>query len=89
MIILYNIWKFKSIKKDLYYTNGRDITSINKNLCTLYSVPKKRFILLRTLIATLLFWILACFTPQQKIDKKDFKTFFYASFFGMVLKSLN
>jgi len=31
MIILYNIWKFKSIKKNLYYTNGRDITSINKS----------------------------------------------------------
>ena len=46
------------------------------------------FILLRTLIATLLFWILACLTPQQKIDKKDFKTFFYASFFGMVLNML-
>ena len=46
------------------------------------------FILLRTLIATLLFWILACFTPQQKIDKKDFKIFFFASFFGMVLNML-
>lgn len=46
------------------------------------------FILLRTLIATLLFWILAYFTPQQKIDKKDFKIFFFASFFGMVLNML-
>lgn len=46
------------------------------------------FILLRTCIATVLFWILGCFTPQQKIDKKDFKTFLYASFFGMVLNML-
>ena len=46
------------------------------------------FILLRTCIATILFWILGCFTPQQKIDKKDFKIFVYASFFGMVLNML-
>lgn len=46
------------------------------------------FILLRTCIATVLFWILSCFTPQQKIDKKDFKIFLYASFFGMVLNML-
>ena len=38
------------------------------------------FILLRTLTATLLFWILAYFTPQQKIDKKISKPSFMLHF---------
>jgi len=41
-------------------------------------------VLLRILGATILFWVLASFMPKEKIDKKDYKTFFLAAVFGVV-----
>ncbi|MFD2822663.1 DMT family transporter [Lacinutrix iliipiscaria] len=45
-------------------------------------------VLLRILGATILFWILDAFMPKEKIDKKDFKTFFLAAVFGVVTNML-
>jgi len=46
------------------------------------------FILLRVLGATCLFWIFSIFAPKEKIDRKDFITFFFASIFGIALNML-
>lgn len=45
-------------------------------------------VLLRILGAAILFWILASFMPKEKIDKKDYKTFFLAAVFGVVTNML-
>ncbi|MGB1307313.1 MAG: DMT family transporter [Oceanihabitans sp.] len=45
-------------------------------------------VLLRVLGATVLFWILGSFMPKEKIDKKDYKTFFLAAIFGVVTNML-
>lgn len=46
------------------------------------------FILLRIIGATILFWILSIFTPNEKIDRKDYKKFFVAAIFGIALNML-
>jgi drug/metabolite transporter (DMT)-like permease len=46
------------------------------------------FIVVRVLGATVLFWIFSIFTPKEKIDRKDFITFFFASIFGIALNML-
>lgn len=46
------------------------------------------FILLRLIGATALFWILSLFTKSEKIDRKDFLIFFFASIFGIALNML-
>ena len=46
------------------------------------------FIFLRVLGAAILFWILSIFTPKQKVDPKDYITFFLASIFGIALNML-
>lgn len=46
------------------------------------------FIFIRVLGAAILFWILSFFTPKQKIETKDFITFFLASVFGIALNML-
>ena len=46
------------------------------------------FILLRILGATTLFWVLSLFTKNEKIERKDFLTFFFASVFGVALNML-
>lgn len=46
------------------------------------------FILLRVVGAACLFWIFSIFAPKEKIDKKDFITFFFASVFGIALNML-
>lgn len=46
------------------------------------------FILIRLLGATALFWIFSLFTKSEKIEKKDFLTFFFASIFGIALNML-
>lgn len=46
------------------------------------------FVLLRVAGATLLFWVLSLFMPQQKIEKKDFIKLFAASLFGVVINML-
>ncbi|MDO6595694.1 DMT family transporter [Oceanihabitans sp. 2_MG-2023] len=46
------------------------------------------FVLLRVIGAAILFWILDCFMPKEKIDRKDFKTFFLAAVFGVATNML-
>lgn len=46
------------------------------------------FILVRIIGATALFWLVSLFTKNEKIDRKDFKTFVFASFFGIALNML-
>ena len=46
------------------------------------------FILLRVTGAAILFWIFSFFAPKEKIDRKDFLTFFFASIFGIALNML-
>ncbi|MCT4629736.1 DMT family transporter [Winogradskyella sp.] len=46
------------------------------------------FVLLRVAGATLLFWIISLFIPQQKIKKSDFPKLFAASIFGVVINML-
>jgi drug/metabolite transporter (DMT)-like permease len=47
------------------------------------------FIVLRTSISCLLFWIVSLFMPSEKIDRKDYKTFLWAAFFGMNINMLS
>ena len=46
------------------------------------------FIMLRLLGATALFWIISCFTPKEKVDKKDFIIMIIASILGMCINML-
>ena len=46
------------------------------------------FIMLRLLGATALFWIISCFTPKEKVDKKDFIIIIIASILGMCINML-
>lgn len=46
------------------------------------------FILLRIIGATALFWCFSFIGPKEKIEKKDFLTFFLASIFGIALNML-
>lgn len=46
------------------------------------------FILVRIIGATALFWLLSLFTKNEKIERKDFLTFFFASIFGIALNML-
>jgi drug/metabolite transporter (DMT)-like permease len=46
------------------------------------------FILLRVAGAAILFWLFSFFAPKEKIDRKDFIMFFFASIFGIVLNML-
>ncbi len=47
------------------------------------------FIMLRLLGATALFWIISCFTPKEKVDKKDFIIMIIASILGMCINMLS
>jgi drug/metabolite transporter (DMT)-like permease len=46
------------------------------------------FIALRVGGAAILFWVVSLFAPKEKIEPKDFKTFFLASIFGVVVNML-
>ncbi|WP_046743280.1 DMT family transporter [Kordia zhangzhouensis] len=46
------------------------------------------FILLRVAGAATLFWLFSMFAPKEKIDRKDFITFFFAAIFGIALNML-
>lgn len=46
------------------------------------------FIALRVGGAAILFWVVSLFAPKEKIERKDFKTFFLASIFGVVVNML-
>jgi drug/metabolite transporter (DMT)-like permease len=46
------------------------------------------FIMLRLLGATLIFWLISLFTPNEKIEKKDFLKILIASILGMCVNML-
>ena len=46
------------------------------------------FVVLRILGATLLFWLLSLFVKKEKIDTKDYLTFFFAAVFGVAVNML-
>lgn len=46
------------------------------------------FILIRSIGATILFWLLTFFAPKEKIDKKDFPRIMAAAFFGVAFNQL-
>ncbi len=46
------------------------------------------FVLVRLIGATVLFWLMSLFLPKTKIDRKDFKTIFFASVFGVFINML-
>ena len=46
------------------------------------------FIMLRLLGATLIFWLISVFTPNEKIEKKDFLKILIASILGMCVNML-
>lgn len=46
------------------------------------------FILIRVAGATALFWLFSFLGPKEKIDRKDYLTFFYAAIFGVALNML-
>lgn len=45
-------------------------------------------VLARVLGATILFWLLGLFFKREKIDRKDYLTFFYAAIFGVMINML-
>jgi len=46
------------------------------------------FILIRIAGATALFWLFSFLGPKEKIERKDYLTFFYAAIFGVALNML-
>jgi len=46
------------------------------------------FVLLRVIGATALFWLMSLFLPKEKIERKDFKTIFFAAVFGVFVNML-
>lgn len=46
------------------------------------------FVLLRVIGATALFWLMSLFLPNEKIERKDFKTIFFAAVFGVFVNML-
>ncbi|MBT8245987.1 MAG: DMT family transporter [Winogradskyella sp.] len=46
------------------------------------------FVLLRIICATALFWLMSLFLPKEKIEKKDFKTIFFAAVFGVFINMI-
>ncbi len=65
----------------LNYTFAK--TVINENF-----VKPFAFVLLRVVGAMVLFWILGLFSKQEKIERKDFITFFLAAVFGVAVNML-
>ena len=62
--------------------------TIAKNVMNENFIKPFGFVLLRVIGATALFWIISIFLPKQKIDKKDYLTFFVAALFGVVINML-
>jgi drug/metabolite transporter (DMT)-like permease len=65
----------------LNYTFAKIV--INENF-----VKPFAFVLLRVGGATLLFWVLGLFFKQEKIDLKDYFTFFFGALFGVAINML-
>ena len=61
--------------------------TIAKEVMPIY-VGSSGFIMLRLLGATLIFWLISLFTPNEKIEKKDFLKILLASILGMCVNML-
>lgn len=59
-----------------------------KNLINEGFVSPTALVLLRVSGATVLFWLVTAFFPKEKIAPKDFITFIFAAFFGVVVNML-
>jgi len=61
--------------------------TIAKEVMPIY-IGSSGFIMLRLLGATLIFWLISLFTPNEKIEKKDFLKILLASILGMCVNML-
>ena len=61
--------------------------SVAKEVMPIY-IGSSGFIMLRLLGATLIFWLISLFTPNEKIEKKDFLKILLASILGMCVNML-
>ena len=61
--------------------------TIAKEVMPIY-IGSSGFIMLRLLGATLIFWLISLFTPNEKIEKKDFLIILLASILGMCVNML-
>jgi drug/metabolite transporter (DMT)-like permease len=59
-----------------------------KNIINDGFVSSTALVLLRVAGATALFWLVTAFFPKEKIALKDFITFIFAAFFGVVINML-
>ena len=61
--------------------------TVAKEVMPVY-IGSSGFIMLRLLGATLIFWLISLFTPNEKIEKKDFLKILLASILGMCINML-
>ena len=61
--------------------------TVAKEVMPVY-IGSSGFIMLRLLGATLIFWLISLFTPNEKIEKKDFLKILIASILGMCVNML-
>ena len=61
--------------------------TIAKEVMPIY-IGSSGFIMLRLLGATSIFWLISLFTPNEKIEKKDFFKILLASVLGMCINML-
>ena len=61
--------------------------TVAKEVMPIY-IGSSGFIMLRLLGATLIFWIISLFTPNEKIEKRDFFKILLASVLGMCINML-
>ena len=61
--------------------------TVAKEVMPVY-IGSSGFIMLRLLGATLIFWLISLFTPNEKIEKKDFLRILLASILGMCINML-
>jgi drug/metabolite transporter (DMT)-like permease len=61
--------------------------TVAKEVMPIY-IGSSGFIMLRLLGATLIFWIISLFTPNEKIEKRDFFKILLASILGMCINML-
>ena len=61
--------------------------TVAKEVMPIY-IGSSGFIMLRLLGATLIFWIISLFTPNERIEKKDFFKIILASILGMCINML-
>ena len=61
--------------------------TVAKEVMPVY-IGSSGFIMLRLLGATLIFWLISLFTPNEKIEKKDFLKILLASTLGMCINML-